>query len=203
MHVIYCVWWAILFGRPRDCRAAVLSLVPLQMSTVREVWICDRLADSPSPASSQPACQQHLLLLREWCSACCATFDTMGFCGSFFPSFLLWFFFFLPSFTAPFELSSVFSLGNVPSKEGMFTYLKTLGKTLLHFGWEGIVVFGGRWVGNSDVSSCVNQETVYTTVLFVPMDFLLRMLMAYSPRLVPFSSFLSGFLQINNFTQWG
>ncbi len=64
MHVIYCVWWAVLSGRPWDCRAAVLSVVPLQMSTVCEVWICGRLADSPSPASSQPACQQHLLLLR-------------------------------------------------------------------------------------------------------------------------------------------
>lgn len=68
MHFIYCVWWAVPAGRPWDCRAAVLSVVPLQMSTVCvcvcEVWICGRLADSPSPASSQPACQQHLLLLR-------------------------------------------------------------------------------------------------------------------------------------------
>lgn len=58
MHVIYCVWWA------SPVLGAVLSVVPLQMSTVCEVWICGRLADSPSPASSQPACQQHLLLLR-------------------------------------------------------------------------------------------------------------------------------------------
>lgn len=53
--------------------------------------------------------------------------------------------------------------------------------------------------GNGDVTFCVCQETIYTTVLFVPMAFLLRMLMAYSPRLVPFSSFRSGFLRINIF----
>ncbi|MEQ2215479.1 hypothetical protein XENOCAPTIV_001601, partial [Xenoophorus captivus] len=44
------------------------------------------------------------------------------------------------------------------------------------------------------VSCFLDQDKVYTTVLFVPMAFLLRMLMAYSPRLVPFSSFRSGFL---------
>lgn len=53
--------------------------------------------------------------------------------------------FFLPSFTAPFELSSVFSPGNMPSKEGRFTYLKPSYKTLLHFGWVGNVLFEGRW----------------------------------------------------------
>lgn len=54
-------------------------------------------------------------------------------------------FFFLPSFTAPLEPNGVFSPGNMPSKEGRFTYSKTSGKTLLHSGWEGVVVFGVRW----------------------------------------------------------
>lgn len=40
--------------------------------------------------------------------------------------------------------------------------------------------------------------SAYTTVLLVPMAFLLRMLMAYSLRLVPFSSFRSGFLPTHN-----
>lgn len=113
-------------------------------------------------------------------------------------------YFFLPSFAAPLELNGVFSPGNMPSKEGRFTYLKTSGKTQLHSGWEGMVVFGVKVRdGYCDVTSCVYQETVYTTVLFVPMAFLLRMLMAYSPRLVPFSSFRSGFLWINIFIKWG
>lgn len=51
MHVIICVWWAVLSGPPWGCSDAVESTVPLQMSTVCEVWICGRLADSPSPAS--------------------------------------------------------------------------------------------------------------------------------------------------------
>lgn len=42
---------------------------------------------------------------------------------------------------------------------------------------------------------------VYTTVLLVPMAFLLRMLMAYSLRLVPFSSLRSGFLPTDIFTE--
>lgn len=42
---------------------------------------------------------------------------------------------------------------------------------------------------------------VYTTVLLVPMAFLLRMLMAYSLRLVPFSSLRSGFLRTDIFTE--
>lgn len=54
--------------------------------------------------------------------------------------------------------------------------------------------FRTRWEIWWWVSSCGLQETVYTTVLFVLMVFVFRMLMAYSPRLVPFSSFLSGFL---------
>lgn len=51
-------------------------------------------------------------------------------------------FFYLPSFAASLELNGVFSPGNMPSKKGRFTYSKTLDKTLLHSGWEGIVVFG-------------------------------------------------------------
>lgn len=63
-------------------------------------------------------------------------------------------------------------------------------------GERGLLYLGIKVRDNGDVTPCVHQETVYTTVLFVPMAFLLRMLMAYSPRLVPFSSFRSGFLLI-------
>lgn len=75
-------------------RAAAPSVDPLQMSTVCEVWICGRLADGPSPARSQPACQQHLLLGRASRPACCATFYTVGVCGFLSPSFLAFFYFF-------------------------------------------------------------------------------------------------------------
>lgn len=88
-------------------------------------------------------------------------------------------------------------------RKGLCIWLPLV-KTLLHSGWEGIVVCGVKWEMIVVMSfSCVHQETVYTTVLLVAMAFLVRMLMAYSPRLVPFSSFRSGFLRINIFIKWG
>lgn len=56
---------------------------------------------------------------------------------SFCPFCLDFFLSLLPSLTAHLQLNGVFSLGNMPSKEGRFTYLKTSGarkKTLLHSG---------------------------------------------------------------------
>lgn len=94
------------------------------------------------------------------------------------------------------------------AKERRFTYLETLGKPSCILGERGLRRGEeGRSEemrdSSCDATSCVSQETVYTTVLLAPMAFLLRMLMAYSPRLVPFSSFRSGFLWMNIFTKWG
>lgn len=76
-----------------------------------------------------------------------------------------------------------------------------LGKReLLHFGEDGWWWWGGGY-GYVNSSSC--QWTVYTTVLLGPMAFFLRALMAYSPRLIPFSSFRCGFLQTNTtYVDW-
>lgn len=47
-------------------------LFPRRCQQYVEAWICSGLADGPSPVSGQPACQQHSLLPRTQCSACCA-----------------------------------------------------------------------------------------------------------------------------------
>lgn len=106
------------------------------------------------------------------------------------------------------ELDGASSVRATCQAKERFTYLETLGKPSCILG-ERALRRGeeGRSEemrdSSCDATSCVSQETVYTTVLLAPMAFLLRMLMAYSPRLVPFSSFRSGFLRMNIFTKWG
>lgn len=51
-------------------------LFPRRCQQYVEAWICSGLADGPSPVSGQPACQQHSLLPRTQCSACCAARGT-------------------------------------------------------------------------------------------------------------------------------
>lgn len=112
-------------------------IVCCSVADVNSVWGLDlRQTGRQSLSSQQPTSLSATLAVTK-----SIMFNTMGVYGLLLHPFSLDFF--LPSFTALLELNAVFSPGNMPSKEGSFTYLKTLGKSQLHSGWDGIVVFGG------------------------------------------------------------
>lgn len=184
-------------------------IVCCSIADVNSVWGLDlRQTGRQSLSSQQPTSLSATLAVTKsiMFSLLCHFQHHRGFVDFSLLSFLPWFFFsfHLLQLLVSWMVSSVRATCQA-KREGL-PIRKTLGKTQLHSGRErdcGISRRGKVRDGNCDVTSCVYQETVYTTVLFVPMAFLLRMLMAYSPRLVPFSSFRSGFLRTNILIKWG
>lgn len=198
MHFIYFMWRAVPSGHPRT---AGILYCPLFHGRCQQcVWGLDlRQTGRQSLSSQQPTSLSGTLAAPKsiMLSLLCH-FQHHGGFPSLFYSFS-W---------------AEWCLQSGQHAKRRFTYLKTLGGPSCILGEKGLLSFGGSDGGQMrdcyrDATFCVYQETVHTTVLFVPMTFLLRMLMAYSPRLVPFSSFRSGFLQTNildkvrtNFYTW-
>ena len=127
MHFIYCVWWPVLSCRPWDCRGC--CIVCCSIADVNSVWGLDlRQTGRQSLSSQQPtSLSATLAVTKSIMFSLLCHFQHHGGLWIFLSILSALIFFLLPSFTARLELNGVFSPGNMPSKEGRFTYSKTSG----------------------------------------------------------------------------